>query len=171
MNIEQIKVTAVPHGLGVTTARLIEAMKEGVVGDVLTDEDLTARCGKATDTNGSGYGNLQSAIRYIERNYNLVWRRVRDEACIKCLAPGEVISTVQSELLRIGRRSRRAVVTGSTVPIDALGAVQKAELLTTIAQHGTIALMSKKNTAKELQARGVTHAMDQSRLLAAFKET
>ena len=88
MQTESVKATAVQQGMRLATAKLIEVLSAGKVGDVLTDEQLYTICERKTMPVGNGYVNLQSAIRHVLKNYGLVWRRVATAGCIKCL--GEV---------------------------------------------------------------------------------
>jgi hypothetical protein len=58
---ETKEFTAIPH-LHVATSLLIEKMRVGRMGDVLSDEELTGVCGHATSVGGAGYGYLQTAL-------------------------------------------------------------------------------------------------------------
>ena len=168
MQTESVKATAVQQGMRLATAKLIEALKDGKVGDVLTDEEMFAICERKTMPDVDGYGNLQSAIRHVEKNYGLVWRRVAGARCIKCLDGVERCGVIASNRRHIGKVARRAVAVGRTIQVDELPELERATALVQVAQLQAVEQFARTQTTKRLVARKATGAPDMSKLLEAF---
>ena len=169
MNTEKVKATIVPHGLTVYTARLIEKLKKGKVGDVIPDEESTDICGRDTSS-PPGYGNLASAIRNVLNNYGIVWQRVRGAGCIKCINSQEIAETVGRNLKSISRRSKKTIKLASFANPEKVELADRSSLLANIAQLGTIELVSRKETTKKLAIRGVKQEITLNKLLESFQE-
>jgi hypothetical protein len=168
MQTESVKATAVQQGMRLATAKLIEALKDGKVGDVLTDEEMFAICERKTMPGGNGYVNLQSAIRHVEKNYGLVWRRVATAGCIKCLDGVERCGVLASNRRHIGKVSRRALVVGRSIQVDELPESERTEALVQVAQLQAVEHFSRTETTKRLVARKATAAPDMAKLLEVF---
>lgn len=156
------------HGLSPVTAKLIDRLKRGCVDNIITDEELLQCCGRSCNPGGEGYGNLASAIKRVESEQRLVWRRVRDGDCIKCLSPEETISVIESAARHINRHSKRAVRTGNTICLEGLDEEKKAKALVTMAQLGTMALLGSRQTHQKLLGRNITEPVDSHHLLEIF---
>lgn len=170
MNVEKVKATAIMGEMSPESARLVEVLKDGIVGDVLTDERLTKICGKSTASGGSGYGNLQTAIKWVQNHKNLVWRRVRGGACIKCLGSSEIAGFVEKEIDNIRHKTKRTLSVSSKIKIDDIAESERSKVLANIAQLGTIHIFAKNDTTTKLIARNVTAALSSERLLGAFEK-
>lgn len=165
VDVKQVQIR--PH-MRLETVKLIEALKQGKVGDTKTDEELKAICGKDTFVGGAGYAYLQSAIRHVLNNEpHLVWQRVTGAGCIKCLGAPEVASTADSVRRSTCRREKRVVRQMRAVYKDAEDGEQK-ELGMRMAVHGTLAAMASSQMAKKLEARDVSEAADPAKLLEAM---
>ena len=158
------------HGLSPVTSKIVDLLKVGKQGDILTDEKMTEHCGRETKVIGNGYGNLQTAIGRTERFHGLVWRRISGEVWIKCLDDEEKSSTGKSGLGKISRESRRTKRVLSLVEIDHLLVEKRSGHLVSCVQIGTISLMSKPATTKKLLARGVTKSPELDNLLQSFEK-
>jgi len=157
-------------GLSPVTAKLVDLLKAGKPDDVLTDEEMTEHCGRSTKVHGSGYGNLNTAIRRVERLHGLVWRRVPTAGCIRCLTDDGKASVVSSGIGSIHRKSRRTTRVGALTDISKMSEEKRNEFLVNMAVIGATKLMTKTATGKKLLARGITKAPDISKMLEAFKE-
>ena len=67
VDIEKKDVYPFESGLSPVTSKLIDLLKKGQIGDILTDEEMTSHCGKDTRPNYKGYGNLQTAIKRVRK--------------------------------------------------------------------------------------------------------
>ncbi len=164
---EQVQVQRIPAvpGMALATEKLIERLKAGRVGEVVTDEELTRVAGKNTRPNGDGYANLQSAIGYVSRRHQVVWSRQRGACAIKCLSADEIVTAGESDLETVHRRSKRAVLRLNIASSVETDAAKLPRLHALLAQHGTLAAFSRHDTLKKLEARQVQQPLDMKRLL------
>jgi len=168
MDTQNVKATAVRQGMRLATSKLIEVLSAGKVGDVLTDEQLYTICGRKTMPDGDGYGNLQSAIKHVETNYGLVWRRVKMTGSIKCYDDQEKYGVIRSMRRHVGKVSRRALVVGRSIQVEQLPEAERTEVLVQVAQLKAIEQFSRTEMTKRLVARKATAAPDMAKLLEAF---
>ena len=169
---EQVEArTLMVPGYGPETAKLVEVLEQGQVGDILTDETLEAVCGRATSPSGNGYSNLQSAIRKVERDKGIVWQRERGAGCIRCLNDKEKAGCVGRDIKHIRKTAKRAAHRAAGVTLDNLEVEERKRMLVNAAQVGAIALVSETNTRKKLENRDITLTPDPKQLLAAFVKT
>ena len=174
MEDEQQKQTVVLGGMRQATVKLIEKLKTGKPGDTATDAELTEACGKSTrpcepDTKlpGEGYAYLLSAIRYCEREYGVVWRRVHGEEHIQVLNNAGKLGLASSHRKHVHRMAKRTMrVLGSVVPSE-LDDEAKRDFLSMSAMHGALATLTTSKAVKKLKA-GEPVVADPKRLLAAL---
>lgn len=169
MGTEQITATPVQAGMRLSTSQLIDVLKEGKVGDVKTDEKLKEICGRDTAPGGDGYGNLASAIRHVQRNYGITWKRVVGAGCIKCLSSTEKDGVVESNRKHISRVAKRSIQIAKTIDINELPESDRQTAIVKIVQMQAIGQFSSTQTTKKLAARNVTSPPDVSKLLEAFQ--
>ena len=155
-------------GISIFTMKLIEALKEGKIGDTFTDEALYEICGRNTACDQPGYGNLQTAIRHCVRNHGIVWRRVRDANQIKCLSNCERIEVGEIERRRIHKRAQRATKIMQTVDTSKLGNDDRIRFNITAAQLGMLAMLASKGAATKLSVRDISTPIDMKKMLAAL---
>lgn len=174
MEPEQATVTRLPgpYGMSPETQRLIEKLKEGKPGDVLTDDELREVCGKNTRVGCEGYANLWSAIRHCDREHGVAWSRVRGAWCIKCLGATELQDEDDASNKSIHRKTKRdlrrlKIATTHTNGMDDAG---RTQLNLRIAQKATMLMFSSSQTRKKLDARNITKPLDMNRLLDAWKD-
>lgn len=161
--------TPMQFNLRVETAKLVDALRTGSSGDILTDEQLHTVCGKGVKPGEPGYPYLQSAIRRTLSEYGLVWKRIVGAGCIKCLESREILSLGKNARRHIHRCSKRAMrQLGEVVPAE-LDNEERIAFHTLCAQHGTLLAMSSTSTAKKLAARNISEPVDISKLLEAMK--
>ena len=171
MNIETEKdvksVKAIPQ-LGIEARKLIQVLEKGKPGDVFTDEEMTAICGRDTRPNHNGYGYLQTALRYCRKN-GILWERQRKEFCVKCLNSTEAIDSMDNDIKGIGRRARHTKYKTLAIDYDTLSTEQKSAALVKTAQLGGLELMASKSTQKKMLADNIIQTPDTKQLLAAFR--
>jgi hypothetical protein len=167
MEAQELKRFRVPSGLGATSSKLIELLAAGKVGDVLTDEALTEACGADTRPNGKGYGALGTAIRYVVRNHQLVWRRVKRADALKCYNASEILTIGEANRQHIGKTARRTVNVMACAKLDELSDADKTRAVAMLAQHGALAAMAGGDVTKKLAARK-TGEIDMKKLLTAM---
>ena len=166
---EQVEARRIPvPGVSRETAALVERLKTGTHGDLITDVELSKLIGKDTRPNHKGYSNLMSAIGRCLREYRILWQRVRQENCIECVNDIGKVEVVKSKRQQIHRKARKSMRVSASVDLDGLDDAAKRLLLTETAITGTIALATKESTAKKLQARSFDTALSLPKLLEMF---
>lgn len=161
---ETIRFPNIP-GISPATVKLIEKLKEGKVGDTVSDEELSKICGRATHVTGNGYANLQTAIRYCLRHYGKSWSRVKTEGRIKCEDTDERIEHVVSDNNRIRRSAARSTQRLVSIPDDEITDTQRPRVFGMLAQAGAIKLFAQNSTAKRLATKHDERKMEPKQLL------
>lgn len=156
-------------GYGPQSMLLIERLKTGKPGDILTDEELTAICGRNTASGGKGCGALSSAIRYCTANHGIVWQRERGASAIKCLNSSEVVNKVRSSASSIHRKAGRTLKVAATVKLAELTPEEVRDHNVLCAQIGAVRLFASGDTRKKLEARNATSVPDIGKLIEQFK--
>lgn len=171
MATEPATISRIEHipGVSITSSRLIDRLKTGTPGDVITDEDLTSVCGKDTRPNGKGYSSLQTAIRYCEREHNVVWRRIKGADCIKCLEWSERLEQDNKYRRHIHRTAKRSVRVVNSIDTSELKPSDQREVNIRTAQMMTLASMSSADMRKKLEARDIQEPLDMPKLLEAMR--
>lgn len=157
------------HGISPVTSKIVDRLKTGKIGDIVTDEELLNICGKDTKPHGDGYGNLGTALKILERKHGKVWMRVKGANCLKCCNSEEIADVCDSDIQRVRRRSKRANNRATLVDISILSNDDAKRFMANVAITGTIELLSKRDTAKKLMARETKTSIDLPKLLEAFK--
>lgn len=142
-------------GMSATTALLVQHMRKCRPGDEFTDEELREICGQGCSPGQRGYANLQTAIKYCERE-GVVWGRIRKGGKIKCLEPDEVMSGAEGSLKHIRRKARRTTLQLGSIPIEALSEAEVVKRNAYIAQSGALELFAERRTSKKLQSQKAT---------------
>lgn len=165
------KTTSWPHlqGFSPATAKIVDLISKGNVGDILTDEELGEIVGEDC-SEITGRRHVYSAIKYVERVHGVVWRRLRDAGAIKCLDPDERVEVAQGYRHHISRSSKRAVRVVSTVQIEDVKADRRPDVLALVAQLGALAAFSSTAAHKRLAAHNVSSHPELKRLLAPFEK-
>lgn len=140
-------------GHGPTTAKLVEHLKAGKIGDILADSQLRDICGEPCAPNERGYQHLLTAIKYVTRHHRLLWEREHGAGVIKCLGATETLASMNHDRRIIRRRAERAIVKGSCVDTTTLEPAEAANHLALVAQMGAVAICARSNTTKYLEAR------------------
>ena len=169
MTEQTIEKTPMPNGLAKETSILIDMLKDGKPGDTITDEAMFDHCGKQTCSSGSGYGNLETAKKYVLTNNGVVWYRVRGAGVIKCADAKEIGMDSKQTLKAIARRSKRGLKKIATVDLADVEDSDKSEFLAMSATLGTVAMFSKTSTQKKLSARCVEKPLELTTVIDMFR--
>ena len=156
--------------LSLHTVKLIEALRAGNVGDILTDEELARICGRDTKVGGEGYPNLQTAVKRCTKEHAVNWERVPGAACIKCINAKEARDRSQRTRRHIGRAAKRSVAELQAYSETAMENTERSEHLVALAQAGTLAVVADNRTTKKLEARNIANPLDLTKLLEVWKE-
>jgi len=148
------------------TIDLIGRLMDGTPGDVLADDELQSVCGMPTGTGQDGYPYLLSAIKYVQRNGNVVWKRVRGEGCIRCCNAEEIIKTAKGAVGGIRRRTRKIARSLDIAGTQELTDDQRREANTLAAQVGTLTMMTSRKAVKVIEER--QEMPSREKLLAVF---
>jgi len=160
-DVERFRMVA---GLGVAASKLVARLKEGRVGEGLTDEELTRVAGKDTRVGGAGYGALMTAIRRcVAEGY--VWKRLRGADCIKCLDGPEILEFGETTRKAIHRASKRMTKRLGTIERDSLDEAQRRQFDTQFATQSALAVCSSTTTRKRLEVRTVKPNVDPKALI------
>jgi hypothetical protein len=163
--MSELRKIMVPRGHSIVTAKLIEMLETGKVGDVLTDEAMSAAVGVDCSVQGKGYPSLMSAIRWCIRNHSIHWQRIHGSHSIKCAASSETLTAVEGNIRQVKKRMGRTLKLSACVKVDDLPGEEKTKFLAMVAQVGTLAQFASGSTTKALVARHITAAFDPAKTL------
>jgi hypothetical protein len=129
-------------GMSPITAKLIECLKSGVPGDTINEAEFAIETRTELGTKGKNYSNLMAAIVYCEREYGVVWQRIRKTDIIKCLEAGERVGVGRRNLQSIRRKARRTIKVVASADMSKLNDAERSEAYAQIAQLGAIRTFS-----------------------------
>lgn len=155
---------AIVSTYGVYTSRLIHAMRDGIIGNELTDAELESIAGIPCAVKARGYTHLQSAIRAVERE-GIVWRRIRKEHKIRCLGNIERIDVGEQLIRRARKSATRSARCLATVEISELSGEDKIRATGAMTQAGVIAQITRKDSQKRLGCATSPQGVDTKRLI------
>jgi len=136
-------------GFSIHTSRLIDVMNAGKIGDMFTREKLSEIAGVDVSPEQKGYGYVQSAIRYCERQ-GKVWRWSKADTCYRCLDAKDAANLVCARTASAHRFTGRSLRIASTVnradigTLDDQRAFDAAVLQTALARQAMGGAMRKK---------------------------
>ena len=165
MNVEALPTQ---QGMRLCTSKLVDLLKDGKAGDIVTDEQMEQACGRCTQVGGKGYQNLQTAIRHVIQEYHVVWRRQEGANCIKCLGSEEIVQVVGNTRRNMERAAKRVLLIANSADVNQLDGSQKARLLALTAQFSAVPIFLHRDTTKKLEARQIGPLSDNKKLLDAF---
>lgn len=160
---------AVP-GMSLATVKIIEHLKDGPIGRVVSMADLKKLTGKDCSVGGDGYGYLRTACENVTKNYRLFWARIRGEDVVKCLGAEETDVHVEGTRRHIHKTSRRAVRRLSTVNIGTISEEARPAHIAKLAALGTLTELSASKTQKKLIQKKIANAVDMRRLLEVWSD-
>jgi hypothetical protein len=154
--------------LSLPTKQLIDMMKTGKQGDILTTQELKKACGRNVNSGGDGYNNLASAIRHCINNYSLVWKWVRGLDGIRCLGPIEIVSVSESDRKSIAKRAKRSCRKLATIDDGKLADGEKVTVNTQRAFMGSLAMFASPSTSKAFEGNKILHVLPPKSILEVF---
>ena len=154
---------------GVTACLLIEKLKDGKPGDVLTDEELRAICEKNTTPGGNGYTSLMSAINYCIANHGVRWKRIAKANAIRVSDSEDLVVESGSDLQSIKRKARRSKQKIAIIDPSELDESSVQRLYARSAQVGAIEVFSQKATTKKLEVRNDGEVPSLNKVLELFE--
>lgn len=158
----------VARGMSPSTIAIVELLKAGKPGDVLTDAALTVACGRDTRPQGVGYANLQTAIGHVLKNHGVLWERERGANAIKCLVDREKVGSADKDRRHIQRKTKHAIRKLSSVDRKALTVSENSQVNAMTAQLSAVELFSRPETRKKLEAKQAATVPDVSKLIEQF---
>jgi len=167
---EKVQTRTFPfqHGVSPITTTLIERLKTGKQGDVITDEEIQAITGLDCSPNHRGYGKLQTAIRRCLHDFNILWERQRNGRCILCLNDLQIAERTGNEVSGVRRKTRRAIDKSAIVDVAKLPGPERLSFSVRQIQLGAARLFTENRTAKQLQLRGIITEPEPVKMLEAF---
>ncbi len=163
--MSELRKIMVPTGHSVKTAKLIELLEAGKVGDILTDKALSEAAGEDCSVTGKGYPSLMTAMRWCVRHKAIHWHRIHGAKAIKCAASEETVMAVESNIRHVKKSMGRTLKLSGCVKLNELPADRKTEFLAMVAQVGTLNQFASANVTKSFTARNVTTAFDPAKTL------
>lgn len=134
------------------TNKLIQRLKDGMPGDIVTDDEMSDLIGKSTQPGGAGYNYLQSAMRYC-LHQGVRWERMRKQRAIKCLDSSETLKHGERGIKLLGRAARRETRKIGTVKRAELSQEESKRFGVVSSQLQTLTYMSSKPAAKRLDTK------------------
>lgn len=154
-------------GFAPATCRLIDALKNGVPGDTITDARLMEICGAPCRPNTKGYSYLMSAIRFCERD-GVFWKRIKSGGEIRCLNACEKLNVCEGDRKHISRVARRSVRRLGSIDAGQLPLDRVKQYQTQLAQAGTLALFADSRTTRKIESAGEKNHIDRDKVIALF---
>jgi ribosomal protein L20A (L18A) len=164
----QKEYQAIP-GYHPITLVLIEQLKKGKVGDVLTEEKIKEITGASVGVDQDDYGKLMSAMRHCVKS-GVVWQRIRGSRCIKCLNASEILDSSQSDISAIRRRARRSTLKIQTVDVAKVPEIERPSFFRTSAQLGAMAMFASKSSGEKLLEITKPQSLSLSDIAAVFQK-
>lgn len=158
-------------GLCLHTSRAIDVLKIGKPGDTIDREQMAKTIGRDCDTGSLGYGNVQSAIRHVERVNGIVWRWDRTRIAWTCLDNDQRAVETSSSLPRIRRMAGRALVVGSTVDQAKLNESDRRQFDLSVIRLGLAKTTSGADFGKKLETVAKPTELSSDKLLALMKQS
>ena len=137
-------------GVCLHTSRAFDVLSAGRPGDTITREEMADKTGRDCSPTGSGYGNVQSAIKMCEREKGIVWRWVKALNCWKCLTEPERVGETSKEIGCGFRRVGRGLRVAATVNPKNLDQDTRREHTLNCAIAGVMRTMGHGSTRKRL---------------------
>lgn len=143
------------------TLLLLAKLSQMTPGTMLRYGELSAVV--AGDVQRERAHNLASAIRICEREYGLLFGRVRGEG-VRCLTPSEAVSIGPAAIRSAGRKARRTVKRMSLIEYDKLSAEERRRHDT---EFSLLALVGALTTTRRVKQLAAAVAVSQKKLPVA----
>ena len=167
----ETKTESFRNGMCFQTSKAIDRLKEGKPGDLVSRDEMEAVIGRKCDAESLGYGNVQSAIRYVERTAGIVWRWDKESQAWRCLTPSQAAADAGLSLKRSGRWAKKSQLTASTIKVEELQEEERLAYRATCVQAELVRLTVTGAINKRLSALAqdkVVEPVDAKKLLSLF---
>jgi hypothetical protein len=128
----------------------VEFLKNGQPGDTVTRQRMSEIVTRECSVHGPGYGNVNSAIRHVEKVHGIVWRWCRERKAWACLTDPERVTETRSGLGRARRQTTRALHVATTVDAEKLDGNTRDEHRVNMATASMIHLCASGGFRKRL---------------------
>lgn len=144
-------VNSFRHGLCYHTSKAIEHLKAGSHGDIVTRDQMAKIIDRDCSTGSLGYGNVNSAIRIVERESRIIWRWSREDAAWKCLGDSEQVAESQREIKRSRKHAKRSLTVAAAVQVAKLNEQERIAHNVNVSVAGAVVLFGGGATRKRLE--------------------
>ncbi len=144
-----------PGVMGPHTHRAVEKLKTGRPGDLLTRDEMATVVGRDCAVGSLGYGNVNSAIRHVEKYHGICWRWDREAQAWRCLNDVEKTKVQRACNQSSRRAARRGIVVGTTVDTSLLDEGARQEHNLNMSAAGMIYLCGGGAFRKRMEKIGV----------------
>lgn len=143
--------------LKMETSLAVSKLKAGKPGDLITREEMAEHIGISCELNSLGYGNVQSAIRHVEREHGIVWRWNRSQQAWECKDDVGKLDDAQHAKKGINRRLGRTGRVLAAVDSSKLPAERQTEYQVELVNTGLAALATsgafRKRTLEAIEGK------------------
>lgn len=148
----ETQVGPFPGIRGPCTTQAVDRMKDGKPGDTITPVAMAEIIGRDCGSQTLGRGNVDSAIRIVEREYSIIWRWDRDQKHWLCLNDDQKSKISRNYVQQTRRRAKRGLIVLAATDPEALASNQRQEHDLTRAQLAAVVVMSSADFTKRLKA-------------------
>lgn len=151
------------------TRLLVSLMMRAAIGDTITYDAMTAHLARPVT---GGDGNLQSALRMLQRDEGMVFACERGRG-YKRLSDSEIANQVgPSGLMRIRRAARRTLNTLTVAKDENLTNAERVKRNTHLAFMGAVNLMTRPGRIERLReaTKAAAKPLDVTKTLELFKK-
>ncbi len=139
------------RGCSAGTTRAYNRLKEGVVGDMITREEMAAVIGFPCETGKRGYANVCTAIAKVLRECGIVWQWDRSQRAWRCLDPTERLSLARTFNSQAKRRLRRSTNVAETIDASKLDESKRSEHQLLVLQNSLGMCSLSRHLTKRLE--------------------
>jgi hypothetical protein len=158
-----------PGKLCYGTQKAIERLKQGEVGDAITRNEMSRIIERPCDTGTKGYGNVQSAIKHVESNFQIVWRWDKGRQAWVRLNDSQCVGESRGLLHAARRRTKRSVNVAKAVAVAKLTEDERRQHSINLAVSGMVLGGTSSHFRKKLSDHQSLSEPDTQKLLGLFK--
>jgi len=149
-------VNSFRHGLCYHTSKAIDLLKTGKPGDMITRKEMAKAIDRDCATNTKGYGNVNTAIRRVEREFHIVWRWSRADRAWKCLGSADSVNEAKRHSESARKQARRSLTVSAAVKVSELTTEQRLAHNVNVAVAGAVVLFAgKRGRDRLLEAESI----------------
>lgn len=143
--------------LGPMASRMAHVLLGGTVGDQLLIEDLADAVGAVINPSEKdgrkGYGKLQKAIAYVQREKHLDWKWQRNERRLACLDSTGALGHLAANTKHIRSAATKGERIGGCVNVDSLSRDERSTYFALVLTNALARKAAAPETTKYLAAR------------------